>query len=71
MSTTWSDTVIVTAVSITENVSYHRFCKHTCVQVITPVVLHWFCNPSCKIYKELVHVICIMIRDQGKYNGPG
>ena len=35
MSTTWSDTVIVTAVSITENVSYHRFCKHTCVQVIT------------------------------------
>ena len=27
MSTTWSDTVIITAVSITENVSYHRFCK--------------------------------------------
>ena len=35
-----ADTVIITAVSITVNVSYHRLCKHTCVQVIPPVVLH-------------------------------
>ena len=35
LSTTWSDTVIITAVSITENVSYHRFCKHMCAQAIT------------------------------------